>query len=117
MSTMTCTNKPLTDSFRLFKTLARVTRFHGPTDPGLVAGVRRALAIMPFFRDHFARVRGEPCTDQHLFDMAGTVTTTLACYRTGEGLSRPRQQVRRIALEVLDRGVILTEEDVSALFR
>ena len=63
------------DVRRLFKTVARVARFHGETERGLAAGIRRALELMPFFPDHVTRVRGEACTNRQLFDLAATTTT------------------------------------------
>jgi hypothetical protein len=105
------------DVRRLFKTLARVARFHGESERGLADGIKRALEIMPFFPDHCARVRGEPCTNRYLLNLAGTTSKTLARYRTEDGLSQERRTIRRTAIEILDRGVVLTEDDVAALFR
>ena len=107
---------PDADVRRLFKTVARVARFHGDTERGLADGIQRALELMPFFLDHFARVRGEPCTNGDLLNLAGTTTKTLARYRTGDGLSEPRQAVRLLAIRILDRGTVLTEADVTDLF-
>ena len=101
----------------LFKTLARMARFQGETEIGLAAGIERALALMPFFLDHHRRVSGEPCTNRYLLNLAGTTTSTLTRYRTGEGLSEARQAVRFIAIDVLNRGQVLTEDDVAELWR
>lgn len=106
---------PDADIQRLFKTVARMARFHGDKECGLAAGIERAMELMPFFLDHYRRVHGVPCTRRDLLNLAGTTTSRLARYRTGEGLSEPRQAVRLLALEVLDRGVVMTEDEVLEL--
>jgi hypothetical protein len=108
-------HKPVSEVLQVFKTLARMARFHGGGDVGLTEGIRRAEELMPFFRAHFKRLRGERCTTRHLQDMAVTVRPTLARYQSGKGLSADRQALRRLAIDVLDRDVVLTEGDLMVL--
>lgn len=102
---------------RLFKTVARMARFHRDEERGLAAGIERALELMPFFPDYYRRVHGLPCTNRILLNLAGTRTTTLTRYRTGEGLSEDRQAMRSLAIQILDSGVVLVEDDVRDLCR
>lgn len=109
------TTKPLSKTQRFAKSLMRMARYHGGGDIGLTAGIRRGEVLMPFVREHIATVRGETCTDRHLQDLAAASRDTLNSYQTGEGLSSDRQVLRRLAIQVLDRGEVLTEADVAAL--
>jgi hypothetical protein len=60
---------PEADVQRLFKTVARMARFHSETDCGLAAGIERALDLMPCFPDYYTRVHGVECTNRHLLNL------------------------------------------------
>ena len=103
------------DLQRLFKTLARMARCYGDVPRGRSAGVDRALQLMPFFPEWYTRTHRVRCTRRHLLNLANITMMKLERYRTGNGLSEDRSQLRRLAIEVMDRGVVLTEDDAHDL--
>ena len=103
------------DVQRLFKTLARMARCYGDGPRGRAAGVERALRLLPFFPEYYTRTHQVRCTRRHLLNLANITAMKLERYRTGHGLSEERSHFRQLAIQIMDRGVVLTEDDAHDL--
>lgn len=109
--------KPGSLPITFYKVLVRTARFFpdGVGRKSFAFGYEVAGHVMPWFPEHYERVRQEAFTPRVRQNLAGT--TNLGKFRDGTGLSPYRRALMQVARDLLTCPRPVTEDELEALIQ